>query len=143
METVIGCTSREGAQALFSAPAVDGKTFREQVAIYACGTGPYLARLAPAYARKLAGKKDEAYIVWARSFMMGGGLRGPQPGEEPEEFFDVVFCLPVEDLTDEMIESFEETACVGGRGPGSRKCRRGHGPGGFKPGYGGPHGGNH
>lgn len=129
METIIGCTNKEGAQKLFSAPAISGEDFRAAVDIYACGTGQYLAKLSGDYARKLAAQKDkDVYIVWARSFMNGGRtpMRNAGESEEPKEFFDVAFCIPVEALDEERIKDFEQIAGFDGFGPRGGRPGGGH-----------------
>ena len=137
METVIGCTTKEGAKTLFSAPAISGEEFRKVVDIYACGSHPCISKIAQSYVRQLAEDGSERYIVWARSFMHGGsGPRGAANCEPPEEFFDVAMCFPVAALDEQMISEFEAIANSaggpfggGGRPGGPCGGRRGKHPG--------------
>ena len=121
MEAVIGYAKKDAAKMLFAAPEVSGEMFRENVEIYACGSGHMLMKLMPAYAATLMEKEKEEgglYFVFARSFMNHRGPGGPGPGRpESEENFDIVFCLPVEIITKELVDELTEEYLSHGPGP--------------------------
>lgn len=123
MQTVIGCVSKDDAKVLFSVPEVPGERFREVVEIYACGESPCLEKIAQNYLRTVKVERSSGdYFVVARSFvpnLAGGGRGGSRSDmEKPVEMFDVVFCVPLEAITSEMIDSLDDLSIGGGRGRG-------------------------
>ena len=137
MQTIIGCVEKSKASQPFSSPECEGAQFRKTVDIYACGDSMWLAKILPGYATKLKQERDGGdCLVIARSFIPGGGPGGRPggghgrghggpdhgcPPPPPPEMFDIAYCVPIEAMTDDLIDNFEDMIMHSGGGRGGRR----------------------